>query len=194
MTRNGNSDTRKLLFYLLPAVLAVSFLLPACSAQRTSLRSCSYDHRVEGISTYQECLGRDSNGRLYIHPERISTLKFDSHGLAPVWGEKVGWMYVNREGHAAVTGVAAMDNWADLFHDGLVRIKRGGKWGFADRGGKEVIAAKFDGALNFENGVAKVCIGCRAECDGPDCEHRQFSGGEWKCINTKGEAIKDCRP
>ncbi len=184
----------RLLFYVFPALFAFCFLFPACSVQSTGLRPCSYDHRAEGVATYQECLGRDSSGRVYIPAERASTLKFDSHGLAPVWGEREGWMYVNREGRAVVTGVAAMDNWADLFHDGLVRVKRGDKWGFADRQGREVIPVTYDGALNFNNGMAKVCVGCRSKCQASDCEHREFTGGEWKCINTRGETVKDCRP
>jgi len=182
----------KWLFHVLPALFALCFLLHACSVQRTGLRSCTYDHRIEGVASFSGCLGRDSNGRLYIQPENIASLKFGPHGLSPVWGEGEGWMYVNRQGYAVITGVAAMDNWADHFHEGLVRMKRGNKWGFANREGKEVIPCRFDGALNFKNGVARVCTGCRAECDTPDCEHRHFSGGDWTCINTKGEEVKNC--
>ena len=50
-------------------------------------------------------------------------------------------MYVSRKGKVVIWGVPVMDNGADSFHDGLVRIVRNGKYGFANRGGEVVIPA-----------------------------------------------------
>ena len=82
-----------------------------------------------------------------------------------------------------------MDNGADSFHDGLVRIVRNGKYGFANRRGQVVIPPIYDGALNFEKGRAEACKGCQSKCDDRDCEHHSFAGGEWFRINTKGTVL-----
>jgi hypothetical protein len=60
----------------------------------------------------------------------------------------------------SLTGVPTFDNGPDEFHDGLVRFVKNHKYGFADRNGKIVIAPRGDGAMPFEKGRAKVCLGC----------------------------------
>jgi hypothetical protein len=95
-------------------------------------------------------------------------------------------MYVTRRGRVVIVGVPRMDNWADSFHDGLVRVVRNKKYGFANRKGQIVISTNYDGAMNFERGTAKVCIRCGSKCADHDCEHHVFAGGEWLQINTKG--------
>lgn len=82
-----------------------------------------------------------------------------------------------------------MDNWADTFHDGLVRLVRKGKYAFANRSGQVVVPPIYDGAMQFDKGVAEVCKGCKSECASPDCEYHLFGGGEWFRINTKGAVL-----
>ncbi|MGB2624201.1 MAG: WG repeat-containing protein [Candidatus Acidiferrum sp.] len=104
-------------------------------------------------------------------------------------------MYVNREGRAVITGVPVMDNGADWFHDGLVRIVRNGKYGFANRRGQVVISPVYDGALNFEKGLATVCKGCKSKCTAPhNCEYHVFAGGEWFQIDTRGTVVARLHP
>ena len=132
-----------------------------------------------------------ATGDFYIAPELLKDLAFDSHGLAAVRSPKEGWMYVSRSGKVVIKGVPVMDNGADSFHDGLVRIVRNGKYGFANRAGQVVIPTIYDGAMNFENGSAAVCKGCQTSREG---EHHFFSGGDWFRINIKGTILARIHP
>jgi hypothetical protein len=86
-----------------------------------------------------------------------------------------------------------MDNWADTFHDGLVRITRNGKYGFSRPDGHLIIPPIYDGAMNFDHGKAKVCQGCISKCVDQECEYRAFSGGHWLEIDTKGTVVSRTR-
>lgn len=103
-------------------------------------------------------------------------------------------MYVNRAGKVVVTCVPTMDNGPDSFHDGLVRVLRNGKYGFANRLGELAVPATYDGAMTFENGRAAVCKSCENKCADPECEHHSFVGGEWFQINTKGTVVERIQP
>jgi hypothetical protein len=130
-------------------------------------------------------------GKLFVSEQYLHQLTFDSSGLAPIRSEAApyGWMYVNRKGKVVITGVPTLDNWADEFHEGLVRTVKNGKVGFANRKGKLVIPPNYDWAWPFENGVAEVCNGCREECTG-DCEHRIMVGGKRFQINRHGALLR----
>jgi|ERR1700733_14953100 hypothetical protein len=147
---------------------------------------CLFDFEGGEVS---DCVRQTSAGRLYISPTILSELNFDSHGLATLRSQIENWMYVNRHGDVVVSGVPTFDNGADTFHDGLVRFVRNGKYGFADHKGKIVIAAVYDGAMNFDGGRARVCDGCTLKCSEPGCEHSSFVGGRWLQISTKGVVL-----
>ncbi len=140
------------------------------------------------------CVRESATGELFVAPQYLKELSFDSHGLAAVLSPKEGWMYVNRRGKVVIKGVPVMDNGADLFHDGLVRIVSNGKYGFANRRGHVVIPPIYDGALNFEKGRATVCKGCKSKCDDPGCEYHSFSGGEWFQIDITGTVLARLHP
>jgi hypothetical protein len=136
------------------------------------------------------CLRQGSNGELVVAPQILKELRFDSHGLTAVRSPREGWMYVNLRGKVVVTGVPVMDNWADSFHDGLVRFVINGKYGFANREGQIVIPPIYDGAMNFEKKRAEVCSGCESALAG---EYHFFTGGTWFRINTKGNVLTQIR-
>ncbi|QCJ69244.1 hypothetical protein C9446_04830 [Providencia heimbachae] len=106
----------------------------------------------ESSSPYQYCLRLDPNGGLY---------------MADSQGNEIYRLYY-------------FDNWPDEAKEGLYRIRKGDKIGFADeKTGKIVVEAKYDCAFPFENGKARVGVGCRTETDG---EHSWWVGGEWTVI------------
>jgi hypothetical protein len=153
--------------------------------------SCLFDFERGEVA---DCIRQATNGKLFVSEQVLKLLQFDSYGLAPVLSAKEGWMYVSRAGRVVIIGVPRMENWADSFHDGLVRVVRNKKYGFANRKGQIVISAKYDGAMNFEKGMAKVCSRCESKCVDHDCEYHVFAGGEWFQINAKGIVIARIPP
>lgn len=141
-----------------------------------------------------DCVREDATGKLFIAPQLLKELPFDSYGLAAVLSPKRGWMYVSRTGRVVISGVPWMDNGADSFHNGLVRTVKDEKYGFANRKGQLVIPAVYDGAETFQNGRAAVCKGCTSICVDRECEHHFFKGGEWFQINTKGTVVAPLHP
>jgi hypothetical protein len=153
---------------------------------KASDASCMYDPEIGLIA---DCIQKQSNGELFLKQKVLQQLRFDSYGLSPVFSSVNGWMYVSRAGKVLITGVPVMDNGADTFHDGLVRVVKNNKYGFSNRQGRLVIPAVYDGAMNFENGKAKVCNHCTNKCVDQSCEYHAFSGGQWFVIDTKGTVV-----
>lgn len=80
------------------------------------------------------------------------------------------------------------DNGADYFSEGLRRLVKNGKVGFADRNGKIVIEAEHDFAFPFNYGYAAFCDGC--DWEKTNDEHRSVVGGKWGVMNVKGETVQ----
>src|SRR4030066_629798 len=145
---------------------------------------------AQDFKEVSNCVKLSKKGQLFIASQYLRQLSFGENDLAVVYSKEEGWMYVNRKGRVIISEVAAMDNGADDFHDGLVRFPKDNKWGFADVTGKIVVPAIYDCAFNFENGLAKVRHGCDLKCVDEGCEYFYFSGGEWFYINTRGKIVK----
>ena|SRR4030042_2822637 len=177
--------------YLILTFVVIFFALPVSGEINAEGGKCVLP--AQDFKEVSNCVKLSKKGQLFITPQHIKKLSFGKNGLAVVYSKEEGWMYVNRKGRVIIRGVAVMDNGADVFHDGLVRFSKNSKWGFADVKGKIVIAPIYDGAMNFENRLARVCHGCRFECAGSDCEHHIFAGGEWFYINTKGKILKKAK-
>jgi len=112
-----------------------------------------------------------------------SRLDFNSHGLAWLHLVDSGFVYVNRTGRIVIRDVSMMDNGADEFHHGLVRLQRGEKYGFADPKGRIVIPVHYDGAMNTDEDGASVCVGCKVQQSG---EHSFFTAGQWFAVDARG--------
>lgn len=167
--------------------------------------SCDFRQGNE-VDSHPNCVLQNGEGKLFIAQDYVKKLEFDSHGMAVVFDEshsQQGWMYVDRKGRVVIKAVPDADNWAEEFSDGLVRAVVNNKYGFADRHGKMVIPAKYDGAFPFMHGHAVVCIGCRETCAIPDhlradsnvdCEHHIVTGGEWFKINKADRVVARVKP
>jgi hypothetical protein len=175
--------------YLVLTSVIIFFVLFVRSEVNANGHKCVLP--AQDFKEVSNCVKLNKKGQSFIAPQYLRQLSFAENGLAIVYSKEEGWMYVNRKGRVIISGVATMDNGADIFHDGLVRFSKNNKWGFADEKGEVIVPVIYDGALNFEKGLAKVCNGCWPECAGSDCEHHVFAGGEWFYINTKGEIVKE---
>ncbi|MCZ7603220.1 MAG: WG repeat-containing protein [Melioribacteraceae bacterium] len=79
--------------------------------------------------------------------------------------------------------VFPFDNGPDYPSEGMFRIVKNGKIGYANLKGEIIISPQFDAALPFINGMAAFCDGCSERIDG---EHKTWIGGKWGFINNSG--------
>jgi len=191
--RQGPAPFPLFIHHLTICVSIMLFACPVFGGDLTDAGDCAFAPRNGEFSSFSKCLEQDKDRRLSISSKYVNKLQFRQQGLAEVYSPEHGWMYVNRTGRVVIEGVAAMDNGADQFHDGLVRFSMQGKWGFADASGNVVIRPRYDGALNFEKRIARVCIGCKDACVDKDCEYHRFEGGTWLCLDTAGKEVP-CAP
>ena len=80
------------------------------------------------------------------------------------------------------------DNGPDYVSEGLFRIKRNGKIGYANEIGEVIIEPKFECAYPFENGKAKVAYDCETNKD--DLEHSSWESSKWFYIDKNGNKTK----
>ena len=75
------------------------------------------------------------------------------------------------------------DNGPDYFSEGLTRVKRSGKMGFANEKGEVVIPCIYDFAWPFENGYAKVTYEAEEVLDG---DHVEIQSDSWFRVDKNG--------
>ena len=85
--------------------------------------------------------------------------------------------------------IVFFDNGPDYFHEGLVRAKRNGKMGFANKYGQIAIPCEYDFAWWFEEGKAKVTYDAIETRDKYD-DHTRIESDEWFYIDKNGKRIK----
>ena len=77
------------------------------------------------------------------------------------------------------------DNGSDYPSEGLIRVVKNGKIGYADANTYNiVIEPQFDCAFPFENGKAKVSNQCKTVKDG---EHGVWESDAWKYVDKQGK-------
>lgn len=157
---------------------------------RAGAENCWYSG-PEGMADYGDCLESVGKERLKVQQPHLGRLHFNN-GLAWIRTEKHGWMSVDKKGFVLVVGVHQIDNGPDEFQEGFVRYKRDGKCGYASRSGEKTISPRFDGCSSFNDGLARVCLGCKSVPDSSG-EHHSLEGGEWFCIDKAGRRAP-CAP
>lgn len=110
--------------------------------------------------------------------------EFNEHGIAAVAGDS-GWAYVDTLGRTIVVPFV-YDNGPDPFVEGLARYVESGQMGFFDERGQRLVAARYDFAQPFSQGLAAVCRECQREYDG---EHYRYVGGQWGYIDYLGNEV-----
>jgi WG containing repeat len=80
-----------------------------------------------------------------------------------------------------------IDNGPDYVVEGLFRVRRHGKIGYANQQGEIVIPCQFDCAYYFENGKAKVSNNCKEIKEG---EYHRWISDDWYYIDKLGNRIK----
>ncbi|OHX65413.1 WG repeat-containing protein [Flammeovirga pacifica] len=83
------------------------------------------------------------------------------------------------------------DNWIDEPQEGLFRVKRNGKVGFANENGEIVIPCIYSCAYRFYDGIAQVAFNCETTKDWD--EHTTLKSDEWFFIDKKGNRITEAQ-
>lgn len=98
------------------------------------------------------------------------------------------WIAIDRN-QKTLYDIVSFDNGPEYFHEGLVRAKRNGKMGFANKYGQIVIPCEYDFAWWFKDGKAKVTFDAREIRDKYD-DHTRIESDEWFYIDENGKKIK----
>ena len=105
------------------------------------------------------------------------------------------WGYATTEG---IVAIKAEYTKADLFHEGLAAVQKGGKYGYINKEGKVVIPIKFYVAKPFRFGYFPKGGKILTADDLDEQQLVLFAGASLRtdgyeiCINTKGEAMTKC--
>ena len=140
--------------------------------------------------SFPACALRSAGGNQYLPTNYLKGLKFNEYDLTWVHVVPGDFVYVNRSGKIVVHDVSVMDNGADWFHHGLVRLERQGKFGFADSKGHIVVPIIYEGAGNGPDGPS-VCVGCNVVRVG---EYNEFRGGYWFQVDVHGRMVGPAKP
>ncbi|MEN0003530.1 MAG: WG repeat-containing protein [Bacteroidota bacterium] len=84
--------------------------------------------------------------------------------------------------------VVMFDNGPEPFNEGLTRVLRNGKMGYANKYGQIAISCQYDGARWFKNGKAEVAykVNEYIDLDG----NTRVESSEWFVIDKKGRRLK----
>ena len=100
-----------------------------------------------------------------------------------IYDNRTGKVFAVSKSGERLFEIYIYDNGADYIAEGLFRMKKNNKVGFADTSGKIVIEPQYDFASPFENGKSTVCKGC------VKVDHI-YSGGQWGVIDKNGNIIE----
>ncbi len=96
------------------------------------------------------------------------------------------WVVIDRQ-EKVVYEVFPFDNGPDFPSEGLFRMVKNGKIGYADAATFDiVIQPQFDCAFPFENGKARVSNDCQTTSDG---EHTTWTSDKWQFVDKKGNML-----
>ena len=133
---------------------------------------------------------KNQSGDIIITPGKYSFCFTDTfRTFAIVEKPDFGFVAIDRHENVLYE-VFPFDNGPDYASDGLFRITKNNKIGYADEvTGKVVIKPQFGCAFPFENGVAKVGMNCTTYAD--DAEHHTWTTNKWLYIDKKGRRVKE---
>lgn len=124
--------------------------------------------------------------------------------------ESYDWISISNKkyGYISNTGVKLTDNiydYAELFYNGFARVAKGGnggagnhfkggKFGFVDMAGKEVVPLIYDYVGKFSSQlVGNTIKGVAPVANGGKGNQRKYKGGKWGYVNEKGKQITELK-
>lgn len=180
---------------LLPLLLGVLLGCQSCKQQTTAPRqNIEHNNQTADTATWYLAKNDSSNSIAYLNARgdtmipdgKYATAFTDTfRNFAIVYHPERGFIAINKK-EQVLFEVFAYDNGPDYPQNGLFRIMRNGKIGYANLRGKEVIPPQYACAYPFENGIAKVSMQCTQK---PNGEHTEWQSNSWYYIDTNGKKV-----
>jgi hypothetical protein len=127
-----------------------------------------------------ECGYRNQKGEMVIEFGKYYYCQTDTFRTMAIVYTKQGKIIAIDRNEKELFELFVFDNGPDPIKEGLFRIVKNGKIGYADTNGKIVIEPKYDCAFPFDNGKAKVSLKCKTIRSG---EHFIWESNEWIYID-----------
>ncbi len=188
-------------------LIIVLFLCYACSNSEPAENASSqyvdvvprtpddYLFRIQEGQNYipgTPCGYVDIHGDTLIPPGKYGLCWTDTlKNFAVVWEEKTSakeLIAINRNDERLFE-VQLYDNGPDYLNEGLFRVLRNGKTGFANEQGELIIPTVYECAFPFSDGKAKVAFNCKKQKDTEG--HTIMESEEWFFIDPQGKKLKD---
>lgn len=134
---------------------------------------------------------KNTKGKVILSPRYEMANDF-VNGMAEVVDDQ-GWAYINGNGDV-IARPFIYDNGPDYFREGLARFVEEDKMGFINEKGIKIIAASFDFAKPFDDGISLVCVDCKPKSITRESgENWIATGGKWGVINKNGDWVLPCQ-
>ncbi|MCL1975778.1 MAG: WG repeat-containing protein [Firmicutes bacterium] len=146
--------------------------------------------KYDELEPFSEGLAKINIGAMWLNGEDFDFLAGGKWGLIDKTGKEIvhpKYDVINEfsEGLAAVLFGA---EWTATRRDYWGNdIRTGGKWGFIDMTGKEIIIPKYDSVEYFSDGLAAVCIDAEWEITSDGDE--ELISGKWGFIDKAGKEV-----
>lgn len=134
----------------------------------------------EGLQGYV-----DEKGDTVIAMGKYSYCFTDSFRNFAIVASDKGLIGINRD-ETQLFNVYMYDNGPDYIADGLFRIIKDKKIGYANTNGEVILEPQYTCAYPFKDGKAKVAMNCSTHKDG---EHAFWESEEWFFIDKKGNRV-----
>ncbi len=139
------------------------------------------------VNTFSEGLAAVNTGKLLFEVQLDVTLGFHEGIVGILWKGLV--TYYDRIGKKLPISTAYGPK-SNSFSEGLVPIETKSKWGFVDKTGKLAIAAQFEDADNFSEGLAPIKIGGETIWCPPDATGSRLGFTmRWGYIDRAGKLV-----
>lgn len=171
-------------------VLLILFILlsPVCAFCQEKDYWLSYTDTSSGAELYGY---KRRDGSIAIRAKYPMQGTDTFYAMAIVFDQ--GWKGIDRDEKTILIPLI-YDNGPDYVEEGLFRFVENNKIGFADPDGKKIIAAQYDFATPFSDGLAEYTLGGHLEYE-KGGEHSWWTGGyEQGYINKAGMEFKKAGP
>lgn len=171
------------IFYLLFVGVIIAGCGPSNNTQSADDYWLMFEDSISADQGY-----KDRQGNMVIFPGEYAmclTDTFYKYALVSTASE-MKYVVIDRQENI-VYEAFIFDNGPDYVSDGLFRMIKNGKIGYADgRTLEVVIQPQFDCAYPFENGRAKVSKQCTTK---EEFEHKTWESEHWEYIDKNGKTL-----